>query len=218
MNNSLSLDSQNLPLLVNFTSEILDSFKPKPQLSRCKFIKAQSLHDSLLTETTIFLQSSSCGKRSKRINIYSSLNKAAFPPTSAGRTIKGFSRTITGKTPGCQNQPVPAQWNLGHLLHSSFDKKGFRYKSRRISSLFHSHKDYFPPFLASSSFRIHQYHSLLLCNINMMHHTAASLPKGHKQHTSANRIFKFSLAICSDFCYFYISDYSSSKTVFCDDK
>lgn len=180
MNNSLGLDSQNLPLLVNFTSEILDSFKPKPQLSRCKFIKAQSLHDSLLTETTIFLQSSSCGKRSKRINIYSSLNKAAFPPTSAGRTIKGFSRTIRGKTPACQSQPLPAQWNLGHWLYSSFEEKGFRYKSLRISSLFHSHKDYFPLFLASSSFRIHQYHSLLLDNINMMHHTAASLPKGHE--------------------------------------
>lgn len=54
MNNSLGFDSQNLPLLVNFTSEILDSLKPQPQLSRCKFIKAQSLHDSLLTETTIF--------------------------------------------------------------------------------------------------------------------------------------------------------------------
>lgn len=114
MNNSLGLDSQNLPLLVNFTSEILDLFKPKPQLSRCKFIKAPSLHDSLLTETTILLQSSSCGKRSKRINIYSSLNKAAFPPTSEGRTIKGFSRTIRGKSPACQSQPLPAQWNLGH--------------------------------------------------------------------------------------------------------
>lgn len=115
MNNSLSLDSQNLPLLVNFTSEILDSFKPKPQLSRCKFIKAQSLHDSLLSETTIFLQSSSCGKRSSRINIYSSLNKAAFPPTSAGRTIKGFSRTIIGKTPACQNQPLPSTVKPGTL-------------------------------------------------------------------------------------------------------
>lgn len=31
MNNSLSLAGQSLPLLVNFTSEILDSFKPKPQ-------------------------------------------------------------------------------------------------------------------------------------------------------------------------------------------
>lgn len=48
MSNSLGLDSQNLLLLVNFTPEILDSFKPKPHLSRCKSIKAQSLHDSLL--------------------------------------------------------------------------------------------------------------------------------------------------------------------------
>lgn len=114
MNNSLGLDSQSLPLLVNFTSEILDSFKPKPQPSRCKFIKALRLHDSLLTETTIFLQSSSCGKCSKRINIYSTLNKTAFPPTSASRTIKEISRTIRGKSPACQSQPVPAQRSLGH--------------------------------------------------------------------------------------------------------
>lgn len=164
------------------------------------------------------LQSSSCGKRSKRINIYSSLNKAAFPPMSTGRTIKGFSRTIIGKTPACQSQPLPAQWNLGHQLYSSFEEKGFRYKALRISSLFHSHKDYFPLFPASSSFRIRWYHSLLLHDINMMHHAAASLPKGHKRHISTNCIFKFSLSICSDFCYFYLSDYSSSKTVFCDDK